>query len=254
MGAARVKSRNARLAYALAFALAVAGVAQWWLQREQHTYLTGVTADFVALFAAPPAPDSAATRGELGELLELQRTRTAAEVAAARADRKTDVQRFYGALGFPQGANPHLPLLLALAARVEDDFRPYVRAAKDRFRRLRPYEIEPRLEPCIDDVRGDLSYPSGHATYGYVMAYLLRDMVPEREVRLLARADEFARQRMVCGVHFRSDLEAGRTGARWLAFAFESDARYRNDANAAMAELRAALRLPRGRPAASAIS
>jgi acid phosphatase (class A) len=244
MGAAHVKSRNARLAYALAFALSVAGVAHWWLQREQHTYLTGVTADFVALFAAPPAPDSTATRGELDELLELQRTRTAAEVAAARADRKTDVQRFYGALGFPEGANPQVPLLLALAARVEDDFRPYVRAAKDRFRRLRPYEIEPRLEPCIDDVRGDLSYPSGHATYGYVMAYLLRDMVPEREARLLARADEFARQRMVCGVHFRSDLEAGRIGARWLAFVFTTDPGYRNDANAATAELRAALRLP----------
>ena len=96
---------------------------------------------------------------------------------------------------------------------MEDDIRPYVRAAKDRFRRLRPYEIEPRLEPCIDDVRGDLSYPSGHATYGYVMAYLLRDMVPERRTQLLARADEFARQRMVCGVHFTSDLEAGRIGA-----------------------------------------
>jgi acid phosphatase (class A) len=49
---------------------------------------------------------------------------------------------------------------------------------------------------------------------------------------------------MVCGVHFRSDLEAGRTGARWLAFAFSADPGYRNDANAATAELRAALRLP----------
>jgi acid phosphatase (class A) len=248
MGAAHVKSRVARVAYALAFALAVAGAAHWWLQRDQHTYLTGVTTDFVALFAAPPSADSATTRGELDELLELQRTRTTAEVTAARADRKTDVQRFYGALGFPQGSNPHLPLLLALAARVEDDFRPYVRAAKDRFRRLRPYEIEPRMKPCIEHVRGDLSYPSGHATYAYVMAYLLRDMVPEREARLFARADEFARQRMVCGVHFRSDLEAGRTGARWLAFAFTSDPGYRSDANAATAELRAALRLPPREP------
>ena len=244
MGAAHLKSRVARLAYALTFALAVAGATYWWLPRDQHTYLTGDTTAFVAIFTTPPAPDSAATRGELDELLELQKTRTAAEVAAARADRKTDVQRFYGALGFPEGSNPHLPLLLALAARVEDDYRSYVRAAKDRFRRLRPYEIEPRMEPCIDDVRGDLSYPSGHATYGYVMAYLLRDMVPEREARLLARADEFARQRMVCGVHFRSDIEAGRTGAHWLAAVFTHDPGYRNDANDAMAELRIALGLP----------
>ena len=67
-----------------------------------------------------------------------------------------------------------------LAEQVEDDVRPYVRAAKYRFLRLRPYEIEPRIQPCIDDVRGDLSYPSGHSTYGYVMALMLSDMVPER--------------------------------------------------------------------------
>ena len=137
-----------------------------------------------------------------------------------------------------------MPLLRALAEHVEDDVRPYVRAAKDQFRRLRPYEIEPRLEPCIDNVRGDLSYPSGHANYGYVMAYLLRDMVPERGHQLMARADEFARQRMVCGVHFRSDLEAGRKGALWLIAALNGNPAYREDWNAARAELRNALNLP----------
>jgi len=239
-----MRSRATRFAAAIVFVIAIAGATHWWLHRDRHTYLTGVTADFVAIFAPPLAIDSPATRVELDELLELQRTRSAAEVAAARADRKTDIRRFYGALGFPDVADPDLPLLRALAERVEDDFRPYVRTAKDKFRRLRPYEIEPRLEPCIDHVRGDLSYPSGHANFGYVMAYLLRDMVPERESQLIARADEFARQRMVCGVHFRSDIEAGRQGASWLVTVFNGSPGYRMDANAAMAEVRAALHLP----------
>jgi acid phosphatase (class A) len=238
-----VKSRTARVAAAIVFTLAIASATQWWLQRDRHTYLTGATADFVAIFAAPPERDSPATRGELDELLELQKTRTATEVAAARADRKTEIQRFYGALGFPVGADPDMPLLLALAVHVEDDTRQYVRAAKEKFRRLRPYEIEERMQPCINHVRGDLSYPSGHATFGYVMAYLLRDMVPERDAQLIARADKFARQRMVCGVHFRSDIEAGRRGAQWLIFAFSGVPEYRKDANAAMVELRAALHL-----------
>ena len=119
-----------------------------------------------------------------------------------------------------------------------------MRAAKENFRRLRPYEIESRMEPCIDNVRGDLSYPSGHANYGYVMAYLLSEMVPERERQLIARADEFARQRMVCGVHFASDIEAGREGASWLVTMLNDSAEYREDASAAMSELRAALKLP----------
>jgi acid phosphatase (class A) len=238
-----MKSKTTRVLAAIVLTLAVAGAIHWWLQHDRHTYLTGETADFVAIFTAPPERDSPATRAELDELLELQKTRTTAEVTAARADRKTEIQRFYGALGFPDGANPDLPLLRALAEKVEDDARPYVRAAKEKFRRLRPYEIEPRMQPCIDNVRGDLSYPSGHANYGYVMAYLLRELVPERDAQLIARADEFARHRMVCGVHFRSDIEAGRQGAQWLAFALNADPGYRKDANAAMAELRAALHL-----------
>ncbi len=243
-----MKPKAARFAAALLLALAAAGTAHWWQERERPSYLTGVTEDFAALFTAPPAPGSAATRAELEELLELQRTRSAADVEAARADRKKDVSRFFGALGFDARDAPALPALTALMDQVERDMGPYVRAAKQRFLRLRPYEIEPRIETCIGDVRDDQSYPSGHATYGYVMAYLLRDMVPEREAQLLARADQFARQRMVCGVHFRSDLEAGRAGARWLAAAIGADPGYRQDANVAMAELRAALGLPRGAP------
>ncbi|HEU5137778.1 MAG TPA: phosphatase PAP2 family protein [Steroidobacteraceae bacterium] len=207
-------------------------------------YLNADRTAFVALFAQPPPADSPQTRAELDALLEVQRKRSARDVEAARADRKTEIQRFYVALGFPEGADPDLPLLQGLAENVEDDARPYVRAAKEKFRRLRPYEIEPRMEPCIDRVRGDLSYPSGHANYGYLMADLLRAMVPERERQLLARADEFARQRMVCGVHFASDIEAGREGASWLMTMLNDSAEFRNDANAAMAELRAALKLP----------
>jgi len=239
-----VKSRAVRVTTAIVVTLAIAGGIQWWLQHERHTYLTGVTAGFVAKFAAPPAADSTATLRELDELLGLQATRTPAEVTAAQADRKTEIQRFYVALGFPAGTNPDLPLLRALAENVEDDTRPYVRAAKEKFRRLRPYEIESSMEPCIGNVRGDLSYPSGHANYGYVMAYLLSDMVPERERQLIARADEFAHQRMVCGVHFASDIEAGREGAIWLVTMLNDSAEYREDANAAMAELRAVLKLP----------
>lgn len=222
----------------------VASAATWWWQNHVFHYLPGETQEFVAQFAAPTAPDSAQTRTELAELLELQRTRTPAEVAAAQADRRKDVARFYAALGVDTGHPPKLPQLESLIDDVEHDIGPYVRAAKNKFRRLRPYEIEPKLEPCIGDVKGDVSYPSGHATYGYVLAGLLSQLVPERQPILERRADEFARQRMVCGVHFRSDLEAGRKAAQWLASHLEDEPAYVRDANAAMRELRAALNLP----------
>jgi acid phosphatase (class A) len=215
----------------------------FWQHVKPPQYLHAPEADFVALFAAPPAADSAQTRGELDELLALQQRRTRQQADAANADRKTEIWQFASALGLPPDQVRKMVALNSLAQQVEDDVRPYVRAAKHRFLRLRPYEIEPRISPCIDDVRGDLSYPSGHSTFGYVMAYLLSDMVPERRAQLTARAQEFAQQRAVCGVHFPSDLEAGRIGAEWLVQRFLASPEYRAASAAARAELRAAVGL-----------
>jgi len=236
-----LKRFHRRLLASLAAAVVVGAAVGWLQQRNDGPhFLKSAPGQFAAQFAAPPGPDAPATRLELDELLAMQAARTAEQVEAARADRKTRIEKFYPALGF--GAeSPRLPALGRLAERVEDDVRIYVRAAKDRARRLRPYEIEPRLEPCIDDVRGDLSFPSGHAAYGWSMAYLLTGMVPERSAELRARAEEFARQRMVCGVHFRSDLEAGRIAARKLLAEMELDPTFRAEQSAARAEVRAAL-------------
>jgi acid phosphatase (class A) len=49
---------------------------------------------------------------------------------------------------------------------------------------------------------------------------------------------------MVCGVHFPSDVEAGRQGAEWLARELLTDPAYAEDLRAAKHELRAELHLP----------
>ena len=66
-----------------------------------------------------------------------------------------------------------------------------------------------------------------------VPALLLADMVPERRAELEARAAEFARQRMVCGVHFASDLAAGRQAAEWLLRALHQEMEYSREGAAA---------------------
>src|SRR4051812_19776572 len=83
-----------RATAAMLIALVVASAIHWWPHHDRHTYLTGNTAEFVAIFPAPPPRDSYIERRELDELLELQDERTKTEVAAARKDRKTDIERF----------------------------------------------------------------------------------------------------------------------------------------------------------------
>jgi acid phosphatase (class A) len=229
----------------------ICGAGVSWLGRDRHHYLDDDYAPFVALFPDPPARGSAEERQELAVLLELQRTRTPAEVSAAQADRKTEITRFAAALGTDAGTLARLPHLERLAQDVEDDARLYVRAAKKHFRRLRPREIDPAIQPCIGDVAADLSYPSGHSTYGYLMGYLLADMVPSRREPLLRRAAGFARQRMVCGVHFPRDVWAGEIGAEWLIQKLRRNPRFIADRERAAQELRAALAQASGHSIAS---
>jgi acid phosphatase (class A) len=255
VGTLKLPGRRARAILIVAILAIAAGALVDRLNEGPH-YLADDTTSFAASFDPPPSPDSPVTRAELDVLLTMQASRTPAQVEAARADRKTEIHRFYAVLGLPPEHSAELREVRGLAERVEDDVRLHVRAVKNRFRRLRPYEIEPRLEPCIADVKGDLSYPSGHAAYAYAMAELLSLMVPERRVELRARADEFAGQRMMCGVHFRSDLEAGRLAARRLMDEIAATPTFATELQRASTELRTVMGLPplRGEIPAAAVS
>jgi acid phosphatase (class A) len=236
---------KARIAAISLLLIAASGAGYWhWWSNRTPNFLPGDTAAFVAQFAPPNAGDSRQTRAELDELLALQAARTPGALAAARADRKKDIRQFYGALGIDATNDSSLGPVRAFLDRVETDVSIYVRAAKLRFARQRPYIIDSRLEPCTIDVADDQSYPSGHSSYGYVAAMVLAEMVPERRAKLLARADEFARQRMICGVHYASDIAAGRVAAEWLVSALDREADFR----AAKAEATAVLRKALGPP------
>ncbi len=232
---------------ARAAACILAGALAFWLigeQLDRPLYVIGGERQLIASLPPAPAEDSATTRRELDELLAIQARRTAADVAAARRDRRNEIGQFSRTLGLATDEVAQLRAYRRLFEQVEDDIRPLVRDAKDHFLRPRPFESEPRLDPCIYDVRRKASYPSGHATYAYTVALLLAEMVPEKRTSLLERAREYSRQRMVCGVHFESDLQAGRIAAEWLVARFMAEPRFQENFAEARRELRAALRLP----------
>ena len=87
------------------------------------------------------------------------------------------------------------------------------------------------------------SYPSGSSTVGYLTAIILADMVPEKAAALYARGRELGDDRVILGVHFPSDIEAGRLAATGLAAALMLDLAFLKEFTAAKAELRQALAL-----------
>ena len=75
-------------------------------------------------------------------------------------------------------------------------------------------------------------------------------MVPEKRDALFARASIFAESRIIAGVHYPSDVEAGWISGTVISAALIRQPRFESDFAAATAELRDALGLPEQPPKA----
>lgn len=158
----------------------------------------------------PPAPDSAQARAELAELRAVEAARTPAMLAAAQSDSATkNASIFAGAIG-PGFDLTRLPETARLMNAVRIAEKDAADRAKAHFRRSRPWVGNPDLRHCGKDDDADWSsYPSGHTTMGFSMAAILARLVPDRAPAIMTRAAAYGQSRIVCEVHFRSDVTAG---------------------------------------------
>jgi len=209
-------------------------------------YFDAKTLDLGRLLPPAPANDSEITRSEIERMLKIQKERSPAEAQRAADDAKVTIYRFSDALGNPIVFNAKsLPKVDTLFRKVLHEEGAVVQAGKRSFARPRPFVLESRIQPVIDKPTND-SYPSGHTIWARTVGLLLSDMVPEFRGQIMARADEYSFNRVVAGVHYPSDVDAGKlAGTALAAFLFASPA-FQADYVDAKKELRAALKLPQG--------
>lgn len=108
------------------------------------------------------------------------------------------------------------------------------------YSRPRPFLSDSAIVPCIandDRLRASFSYPSGHAALGFGWALVLAELVPSRADAIIERGRDFTWSRVVCGVHYPSDVEAGRTVAAAAIARLHADPDFQREFAAARAEL-----------------
>jgi len=198
--------------------------------------------DSVALVGPPPAAGSAALASDEAtyratRALEGQsRWRLAVRDAAYGADEMLDA--YSCALGIaltPKTA----PVLDRLLDRVTNDAEAASGKAKKVYRRTRPFMTlgGDICTPGDDYLKTSFSYPSGHSTFGWASGLVVAAAAPDSADAVMARAKAYGESRVVCGVHYESDVAAGRKVGAAVFAALEKDAAFQADLAAARTEL-----------------
>ena len=201
--------------------------------------------DVASVLPDPPANDSPQTAAEIAELHHMQETRSASEVAHAKGDDvEEDIFIFKDVLGekFVKAA---LPMTAVLSNHVHSDEGVIVGPAKKYFKRPRPFNFDHTIKPVCrtNSDLTDYAYPSGHSTTGYLEALVLTMMVPEKRDAILVRADDYAHSRLICGVHYPTDVAASKFVAYAMIGVMMDNPQFKQEFEAAKTETRRALGL-----------
>lgn len=187
----------------------------------------------------PPQADSSITQLELKELHRIEQGRTAHEVEQARQDDQEEDIFIYKTVLGSSFRSDDLPATARLSDHLKKDQGAMGASLKGYYQRARPYQVDVTLHPvCALKTTHD-SYPSGHALTGYLEALVLADLVPQERTPIFQRADEYAHNRIVCGVHYPSDTEASRRLAYAMYGYMMSTQKFREELSEARAELSA---------------
>ena len=99
-----------------------------------------------------------------------------------------------------------------------DQSRKFIMTAKYKYNRPRPYQVAEFYDINLNGTQLDSmktpSYPSGHATQGYLIAEVLKSMIPHIAPELNRVAEDIANSRIIAKAHFPSDKAFGKKVAK----------------------------------------
>ncbi|KPF79481.1 PA-phosphatase [Brevundimonas sp. AAP58] len=147
------------------------------------------------------------------------------------------------------------PYLVAILRRTLHDAETAAELSKSRRMRARPVADDPARPSCqtvTEAQRATASHPSGSAAVGMAYALILSDLVPDRPAPIEQTGRQIAASRMICGMHYPTDVRDGALLGEQVARAILSMPSFTTDASAAREEIAAARAAGRTSPACAA--
>ena len=132
------------------------------------------------------------------------------------------------------------PRLYMLMRRVLTDAALSTYTAKNHYKRSRPFMVNntPTCTPADEEIlRKDGSYPSGHTAIGWAWALVFTEVFPAKTNAILKRGYEFGESRVVCNVHWHSDVVMGRVVGAAAVARLHANATFQRDLAATKTEV-----------------
>lgn len=205
-------------------------------------YVNALQLDLIPFIPPPAANGSIEDKKQQLQVLAIQNAASKARIEQANTDAAETIFVMFSSVMGTNFTQDALPKITALFRKIDEVEHKVVDPVKAHFARTRPYSSNPQIKPLVRPSTSG-SYPSGHATRSTITAILLSKMSPEKQAAIFIRADAYAMSRVIGGMHYLEDLEAGRIAGSAIASALLADNQFMIDFNEAKTELRSALGL-----------
>jgi acid phosphatase (class A) len=211
---------------------------------EVKGYLPAGAVDVKAAVPAPPAVDSAVDKADVEHVRNVNAHANAARWQKALLDDASVYDRFSEQLGFTPDRR-RMPRFVRLLNRVSEDAFAAAGEAKKVYPRSRPFQRFQMTRLCGQaqvpkpeaSPSGGTSYPSGHAVVSWAVALVMMEAVPSGAQSIVLRAADYGESRVVCGLHFPSDIDAGHLLATAVVDKLFALPEFRRDFQCAKSEL-----------------
>ena len=214
-------------------------------------YFPASPLDGKAILGPPPTPDSARGKADRAVFEETRSLEGSDRWKTAIQDNDLwkggALKRFSCATGVEIDAK-QTPAAWKILHKIELDVRTIGTPAKDFYDRKRPLigNDAPICIPREDWMKTNASYPSGHAMTVWSWALILTELDPAKADAILSLGRDSGDSRVVCGVHFQSDVEAGRVLGSSMVARLHAVPEFHADVAKAKREFKRAKRRPEG--------
>jgi acid phosphatase (class A) len=187
------------------------------------------TADLISptLLTPPTKQDSAESKKEIAEIIELQKNPDPNEIIQAEKEVHYTPETLVLAVD-EKMSRERFVHLYNLLDRVAETSQIANDRAKEYWNTKRPYLLDKRVKALIE-AHSNPAYPSGHTCGSFTTAHVMGLILPQKRDEFYARAQKIAWHRVIVGMHFPSDVKGGKEMALLVIGGLLQNAEFQQD-------------------------